>query len=876
MHQINWWNIRSYNNSQNNAFEELVCQLARDEEIPNMSSFIRVGAPDGGVEAYCKLSSGEEYGWQAKFFNSMGDSQWKQIEDSFKTAFKKHPKLRKYYICLPLDRQDPRVHNQKWFMDKWNSHVEGWKKYALENKREIDFEYWGSSELLAKLSQEKNAGRYRFWFNSDLLSEKWFKEKLQLSIDSLGNRYTPKLNFDLEIAKTFDGITRDESLNNQLNIVYFQYQNKLKNALNSLRIKETLHFQSEIIKISTEMDKFYLNINFQEMNTINFEFLEQRCDQVSELLQAGIDKYYEMQQEEKAQRGTESRKYDNNKYNSEIYYIRQVQNTLNRLQIFLKSSTIFLVNNPVMILRGEAGIGKSHLLADIAQKRNSSGQPSILLLGQHFADDQNPWTQILRNQLRLDMSEDEFLGALDSKAQSEGCRILLIIDAVNEGRGRFFWSDHIKGFIRTVKKYKWIGLVLSIRTSYESLIFPQDIVTKDIAVRVTHHGFTDVEYEASVLFFDNYKIQQPSIPLLHPEFQNPLFLKLFCEGLYRSGLKAIPDGFEGISTILEFYITSINKKLSEPSRFNYSPHINLVKKAIYTLVSAKLDKNTHYIDLEEANQLVAGLAKDHTEKWRHFLTELLNEGILTQNLFCKNKNDFINGVYFAYERFDDHLTISFLLERYLDIENPQESFIEDKLLYSFIKDEITCYTNKGYIEALSIQLPEIAGIELFEAAPSCASFEPVIEAFINSLIWRKTQTINEKIVPFINEYVLNNERTYEQFWDTCLQVSSNPNHFFNAYKLHNHLMKFSLAERDSEWTVYINSNYSRHSSIKRIIDWAWTSEDRSYISNESITLSSITIAWFLTSSNRKLRDHATKALVCLLRNRVEELINWSP
>lgn len=30
---IEWNNIRSLKNSQNNAFEELVCQLAREEEI---------------------------------------------------------------------------------------------------------------------------------------------------------------------------------------------------------------------------------------------------------------------------------------------------------------------------------------------------------------------------------------------------------------------------------------------------------------------------------------------------------------------------------------------------------------------------------------------------------------------------------------------------------------------------------------------------------------------------------------------------------------------------------------------------------------------------------------------------------------------------
>jgi len=70
MCNFNWRSIRSYNNSQNNAFEELVCQLA-EEEIRNKKSFLRVGTPDGGVEAYYILDNDDEYGWQAKYFFSM-------------------------------------------------------------------------------------------------------------------------------------------------------------------------------------------------------------------------------------------------------------------------------------------------------------------------------------------------------------------------------------------------------------------------------------------------------------------------------------------------------------------------------------------------------------------------------------------------------------------------------------------------------------------------------------------------------------------------------------------------------------------------------------------------------------------------------------
>ncbi|MBQ5429892.1 MAG: hypothetical protein IIU35_05800, partial [Neisseriaceae bacterium] len=83
---IRWENIKPLNGSQNNAFEELVCQLAH-QECKSLGKFIRISAPDGGIEAMCKLPDGSIHGWQAKYFlRSFSSSQWQQIENSFKEA----------------------------------------------------------------------------------------------------------------------------------------------------------------------------------------------------------------------------------------------------------------------------------------------------------------------------------------------------------------------------------------------------------------------------------------------------------------------------------------------------------------------------------------------------------------------------------------------------------------------------------------------------------------------------------------------------------------------------------------------------------------------------------------------------------------------
>lgn len=869
--EFNWNNIRTYNNSQNNAFEELVCQLAREEEIKDKKSFYRIAAPDGGVEAYCILENGDEYGWQAKYFFSMNNSQWQQLDKSFKTAFEKHPKLVKYYICLPLDRQDPRIPDQLWFMDKWNLKLNDWTKYALSNDRNIEFEYWGSHEILHRLSEEKHAGRRYFWFNQQEFLDQWFAEKLERSIDDLGDRYTPELNFELEIAKIFNGIARDDKFKEQFNVVYGYFLRNGYKAINSFRDEKLTERRNELKRVIYHVEIQYSQIDFLEIAKIDYDSLINSFRSLESIIETCEKDIEELKKEIVTDAKQNLKVRTNDKFDYEIRNLRDFSNSIYELINFCTSVTASLSNLPLLILKGEAGVGKSHLIADIAKKRLERNQFSLLLLGQHFVSEENPWTQILRNLIRINCDETCFLQALNAKAQAVGYRLIIFIDAINEGRGRYFWKKYIKSFIKSFEKYKWLGLVISVRSSYEKLLAPDDLISNDIAVRLTHFGFANVEYEASKLFFRNYNIEQPSIPLLHPEFQNPLFLKLFCEGLKKAGLTSVPEGYEGITTIINFYLNGINKRLSEPDRLNFPDSINLVKKAIELIIQENIENGQRYLTYEDAFSLVEYELLKYSNQ-RRFLDELISEGIITKNLFWESDDQYIEGIYITYERFEDHFATSLLLEKYLDKNAPENSFLEGNPLFEYIGNENKCYINKGIVEALSIQLPELIGKELYEVAPHCKKYYPVIESFIESLIWRKTTTFSNKLIEYINECVIGYKGTHDKFLDILLLISSNPKNYFNADFLHNHLMKFSLPNRDAWWTTYIHYQFYEQTPVKRLIDWAWSDEDKSHISDESIRLASMTISWFLTSSNRYLRDSATKALISLMEKRIPILI----
>ena len=106
-----------------------------------------------------------------------------------------------------------------------------------------------------------------------------------------------------------------------------------------------------------------------------------------------------------------------------------------------------------------------------------------------------------------------------------------------------------------------------------------------------------------------------------------------------------------------------------------------------------------------------------------------------------------------------------------------------------------------------------------------------------------------------------------------ISVSVIPNHPFNAFALHKFLSKDSMANRDAWWSsYYLKDPLNGSSAVKRLIDWSWDVNNKDHISDESISLASIALSWFLCTPNRLLRDYATKSLVNLLQHRLHLMV----
>ncbi|MHA1522670.1 MAG: AVAST type 2 anti-phage system protein Avs2, partial [Promethearchaeota archaeon] len=538
------------------------------------------------------MPDGKEHGWQVKFFSNLNDSnRFSQIDGSVKDALKNHPNLVSYTICLAMDLPDAKVRNRKSAKEKWDGYVIKWKKIAQDNGRSIDFPFWGDHQIWKRLSAEENRGRYYFWFNKDLFSNDWYKKSIEVSLANAGPRYSCEINVDLPIIRTFNGLGRTHDFFKELPLLFKNIQTAYNN-LDLNKIEEIIGTSEPIIDLDIEeLKKIHENIFKNRLDIIDLDSINTLCSAIKVVL---TDWKNIISQKIRDQDKLYSHLQN---FEDPYYKLLRLNQELSNLEEFALGSVARSANVPLLLITGNAGNGKTHLLCDAAVRRIETGFPTILLLGSHFRDDE-PWNQIIKH-LGLNCTRDEFLGALNTTAEIANSKCLIFIDALNEGDGKKLWRKYLAGMIETLKNYPRLGIALSVRSSYKKIIIPEGFASNNY-VEIIHEGFSGHEFEASKLFFEHYKIERPTIPILNPEFKNPLFLKTFCEAIHNHGETKIPEGIQGISNVFNYYIDSINGKLSREEYLDFDPRSKIVKIAMEKIASEMAKKGKPWLLYEDA------------------------------------------------------------------------------------------------------------------------------------------------------------------------------------------------------------------------------------------------------------------------------------
>lgn len=719
--------------------------------------------------------------------------------------------------------------------------LERWKKQQEEQTSQL-------SELPEQLLTELQ------------LTDSKLKTEVEVSVSNAKDRYTPELHVDTSASDIFEPLGRTpefvENVESRLNdlddeassLFTDNYISVLKKADEDayLDLREAVE---EIPELLQDIDQVSEEIPIQELR----ETLEQADDATREL----EPELRTLKEEaEETRESTEKRT---------LYHFQQVRSEVYDLQRFVDSRILQVAETPALKLLGKAGMGKTHLLCNVARNRVEEGHPTVLLLGENFSD-RDVWTQIIER-FGLNSTTEDFLGALNSLGESRGVRSLIMIDALNESPDPRIWERQLLGILRKLEDYPYIGICVSCRTGYEDLAIPDSIEEKIVETR--HRGFRDVEYDAVRKFFDEHGIEHSSIPVLKREFQVPLFLKLFCENLERQGQSRISHGPEGITQIFEGYIDGVDDRLWR--RLEYDPNENKVRKAVDALAREMAEEGggTKHLPRETAKEIIDGFLPGRRfpeSLYRH----ILSEGVISE--VVPFEEDGSESVRFSYDKFADHMLAQQYLNLYVEDDFGEAVAENDNLQEIF--DNPNLYP--GLIQAFAIHLPEQEGVEIFKFFDS----DDILTPFIKSLGWRDPETLtgsDGRLKEEVEEYLWAEIELLDnlhELWRVLLTLTTSTEHPLNAEYLHSVLIDKEVVGIDFNWSKFLHEEFQEETSeVFRLINWGFSLEHEPIESPELKRLMSISLSWFFSCPNRYARDRATKSMVNVIGSDLEIYID---
>lgn len=238
-------------------------------------------------------------------------------------------------------------------------------------------------------------------------------------------------------------------------------------------------------------------------------------------------------------------------------------------------------------------------------------------------------------------------------------------------------------------------------------------------------------------------------------------------------------------------------------------------------------------------------------------------------------------IYFAYERFGDFYIANKLIAEIANREEAIACFQKEGTVGKLMTDNE--YENYGILEALAVLLPERFGVEVFEAFEWVFKQEfgfhdnSISDWYLHSLKWRTPDSISEdKFQTWVentDQFVVSDNEYFNFLYEMCA-VEGHP---FNSDRMTRIFMASPMPERDSYVQPYFyyyngSNDYGVAWPIKRLIDWAWRANISAEISQETARLVSQALSWMLGTTDNALRDQTTKAMVNLLKDQANALV----
>ena len=545
-----------------------------------------------------------------------------------------------------------------------------------------------------------------------------------------------------------------------------------------------------------------------------------------------------------------------------------------------------VLSDPQLLIGGEWGTGKTHLLCDVTQSRINCRQSTVLVLAKNF---QGEIVEGICGRIATDSTVTQVFDQLQDTANRLGERCVVVIDGVNEGN-RKDWLRAVTTLRLLVKDRPSIGLIISCRTPFERVAIAHDDMR--VLHTVTHRGFEDQEFDAQAAFFKHFNLPLPQVPLLDKEFSRPLTLKLICQYLkelkpkkFKDGFAGIAQGQKGMTFVLESFVNEVGKDIEEKYGLRHKGCWLLLKGAS-TVADSKVSGFAPcmaaalrgFVRPVQADRIIAAHYPCFgPAKRRELLEALRTNGLLEEDVvWYRSKSGTQSRIVFRlpYQRFSDHLIARHLLKplKELSVDTIKNSFRAGSPLARIFKVANRYqndYAEPGLAQALITEFPERIGNklpeeerELFFVLPHksqnlAAYFSP----FVSGLFWRHPSNFTKGTDRIVQQFLSQHAQMWDETVDALAAIATKSSHPYSAQRFYDFLARCSMPERDLTWSEYLRRSYASP-TIKRLLTWSDQLGDVN-ISEASAKPLVVLLSLVLTTVVRNDRDRATKALVLI-------------
>lgn len=647
----------------------------------------------------------------------------------------------------------------------------------------------------------------------NLYNIEWCIKNSERALNNLGKRYNKKLNvYSVEERK----------------VKMFFHNDNCKEEIIELLEKLMIHIENNDLKLNIDIKELYNNFNKANINKY-IEIFDESREKIIKKYEKSPSDYDKIYSFDKT-------------YNETINDIKKLVD-----EFFSK----------IIIYKGVAGIGKSHTLANFVNEYYIKQKvPALLVLGQDFSNSSNIEYQLL-NITGGTNDFNEMLNRINQLGIIKNINIPIIIDGINESNDKTIWKKGLNDFIKQVLKFSNIKLLLSIRDTYYESCIPEEIRDDDSILKTSHSGFSTNRLDAIKQFFDSYDIKMPLFQIINNEFSNPLFLINYCEIISKFHIDINEYDYRNFNDIFEMYLDRVNSLFLE--KFEIDTTRNIIKDILSEYVKKWLITNK-YFSYEEFLEILKPISELYSLNKVKMLNFIIENGLFYKEIHLHNE-----VIIFTYERYEKISIANYLL---INITNVEELKFElnDGILHPYI--DVSEKFDNGILEELINIIQYKYNVDFIQLINfEHIKFDYYIKKnYIKSLVWFTGKY--EATIILNNIKKLYKENDYENdIIDTFIKMSYLENNPLNVNVLDNYLKKLDMPQLDFYWTIIIDNYYTNYSkaSIDSIINYCLEYGNLYLNVNNGILISRL-LSWLLSSTNRYLRDRATKALVKIFLN----------